>query len=157
GSQAPAAPRCNGGKQVISGPVLVTGGAGFIGSHLVQQLLADGHRVRVLDNLSTGRREFLPDHPALEFLAGDLRDARMLKRSVAGVDPVFHEAALRPAPRSIEDPYSYHDVNASGTMLLLLAAREAGVRRLVSASSSSVYGDQPVLPLHEGLRPQPIS
>src|SRR5262249_22416039 len=144
-------------KQVINGPVLVTGGAGFIGSHLVQQLLTDGHPVRVLDNLSTGRRDFLPDHPALEFLVGDIRDARMLKCAVAGVETVFHQAALRSVPRSIEDPYPHHDVTAGGPILRPLAAREAGVRRLFSASSSSVYGDQPVLPLHEGLRPQPIS
>src|SRR5262249_62196807 len=107
-------------KQVINGPVLVTGGAGFIGSHLVQRLLTDGHPVRVLDNLSTGRRDFLPDHPALEFLVGDIRDARMLKCAVAGGETVFPQAALRAVPRSIEDPYSYHDVNAGGHIMLSL-------------------------------------
>ncbi|MBI2466503.1 MAG: SDR family oxidoreductase [Candidatus Rokubacteria bacterium] len=139
------------------GLALVTGGAGFIGSHLVEALLGRGRRVRVLDDFSSGRREFLPQHPALELIAGDLRDADTLRRAVAGVDVVFHQAALRSVPRSVEDPFAYHDVNATGTMRLLLAAREAGVRRLVFASSSSVYGDQPVLPLREDQRPQPIS
>ncbi len=137
--------------------VLVTGGAGFIGSHLVEALLARGRRVRVLDDLSSGRREFLPDHPDLEPLVGDLRDPDTLRRAVAGVEGVFHQGALRSVPRSVEDPFSYHDVNATGTMRLLLAAREARVRRVVFASSSSVYGDQSLLPLHEELRPQPIS
>ncbi len=136
---------------------LVTGGAGFIGSHLVEALLARGRRVRVLDDFSSGHREFLPSHPALEVVAGDIRNPNVLQRAVAGVEVVFHQAALRSVPRSVEDPFAYHDVNATGTMRLLLAAREAGVRRLVFASSSSVYGDQPVLPLHEEQRPQPIS
>src|SRR5437867_4732007 len=138
-------------------PVLVTGGAGFIGSHLTGTLLARGRRVRVLDDFSSGQRDFLPKHPELEVIAGDLRDPDVLQRVVAGVDVVYHQAALRSVPRSVEDPFSYHDVNVTGTMRLLLAAREAGVRRVVCASSSSVYGDQPVLPLHEELRPQPIS
>ena len=138
-------------------PVLVTGGAGFIGSHLVAALLARGQRVRVLDDFSAGRREFLPAHPALEVVAGDLRDPETLRRVVPGVELVFHQGALRSVPRSVEDPYAYHDVNVTGTLRLLLAAREARVRRVVCASSSSVYGDQPVLPLHEELRPQPIS
>jgi len=139
------------------GPVLVTGGAGFIGSHLVEGLLARGRRVRVLDDFSSGRREFLPTSPDLEVVAGDLRDPEVLRRVTAGVEVIFHQGALRSVPRSVEDPFSYHDVNATGTMRLLLAARDAGVRRVVCASSSSVYGDQPVLPLHEELRPQPIS
>lgn len=139
------------------GLALVTGGAGFIGSHLVEGLLARGRRVRVLDDFSSGLREFLPSHAALEVVAGDIRDPEALRRAVAGVEVVFHQAALRSVPRSVEDPFGYHDVNATGTMRLLLAARAAGVRRLVYASSSSVYGDQPGLPLHEELRPQPIS
>jgi UDP-glucose 4-epimerase len=139
------------------GLVLVTGGAGFIGSHLVESLLAQGRRVRVLDDLSSGRREHLPEHAALELLVGDLRDEAILARALRGVDIVFHQGALRSVPKSVEQPFAYHDVNATGTMRLLLAARAAGVRRVVSASSSSVYGDQPVLPLHEGLRPQPIA
>jgi UDP-glucose 4-epimerase len=137
--------------------VLVTGGAGFIGSHLVEGLLARGRRVRVLDDLSSGHREFLPAHPDLELVVGDLRDEATLKRVMEGVEVVFHQGALRSVPRSVEEPFAYHDVNATGTMRLLLAARAAGVRRVVSASSSSVYGDQPVLPLHEGLRPMPIA
>lgn len=139
------------------GLAVVTGGAGFIGSHLVEGLLARGRRVRVLDNFSSGRREFLPTSPDLEVVAGDLRDADVLHTLLSGVEVVFHQAALRSVPRSVEDPFSYHDVNATGTMRLLLAARDAGIRRVVCASSSSVYGDQPVLPLHEELRPQPIS
>ncbi len=139
------------------GRVLVTGGAGFIGSHLVDALRARGRRVRVLDDFSSGRRRHLPRHPAVEVLIGDVRDPEVLRRSVAGVAVVFHQAALRSVPRSVEDPFSYHDVNATGTLRLLLAARDAGVRRVVFASSSSVYGDQPVLPLHEAMRPQPIS
>jgi UDP-glucose 4-epimerase len=139
------------------GLVLVTGGAGFIGSHLVQALLDRGRRVRVLDDFSSGRREFLPGHPQLEVVEGDLRDPAVLAAVVRGVDVVFHQAALRSVPRSVEDPFAYHDVNATGTMRLLLAARDAGVRRVVCASSSSVYGEQPRLPLREDLRPQPIS
>jgi len=136
---------------------LVTGGAGFIGSHLVAALLARGDRVRVLDDFSSGRRDFLPDHPGLEVVAGDVRDPGALRAALAGVDVVFHQAALRSVPRSVEYPYDYHDVNVTGTLRLLLAARDAGVRRLVFASSSSVYGEQAILPLHEELRPLPIS
>jgi UDP-glucose 4-epimerase len=137
--------------------VLVTGGAGFIGSHLVQTICARGRRVRVLDDLSSGRRQHLPEHPAVEMVIGDVRDPATLRRAVADIDVVFHQAALRSVPHSIEDPFSYHDVNATGTLRLLLAARDAGVRRVVFASSSSVYGEQPMGPLHEDLRPQPIS
>jgi UDP-glucose 4-epimerase len=138
--------------------VLVTGGAGFIGSHLTDALLARGQAVRVLDDFSAGRREFLPDrHPGLEIVAGDVRDPDAVRRAVADVDVVFHQGALRSVPLSIEQPFAFHDVNVTGTLRLLLAAREAGVRRLVFASSSSVYGDQPVLPLHEDLGPRPIS
>ncbi|HSE95320.1 MAG TPA: NAD-dependent epimerase/dehydratase family protein [Methylomirabilota bacterium] len=136
---------------------LVTGGAGFIGAHLVTRLVEDGRSVRILDDLSSGQREYVPVHPRVELRVGDIRDPDTLRRSMTDVDVVFHQAALRSVPRSVEDPWSYHDVNATGTMRLLLAAREAAVRRVVVASSSSVYGDQPVLPLHEGLRPQPIS
>ena len=137
--------------------VLVTGGAGFIGSHLVEALLDRDRRVRVLDDFSSGRRDVLPGHPHLDVVAGDLRDPAVLAAAVRGTDVVFHQAALRSVPRSVEEPFAYHDVNVTGTMRLLLAAREAGVRRVVCASSSSVYGDQPSLPLREDLRPQPIS
>jgi nucleoside-diphosphate-sugar epimerase len=142
---------------VAGAPVLVTGGAGFIGSHLVAALLERGHAVRVLDDFSAGRREHLPERADVEVIAGDVRDPATLRRATAGIEVILHQAALRSVPRSIEEPFAYHDVNATGTLRLLLAAREAGVRRVVSASSSSVYGDQPVLPLHEDLRPQPIS
>jgi nucleoside-diphosphate-sugar epimerase len=135
----------------------VTGGAGFIGSHLVAALLARGDRVRVLDDFSSGRRDFLPDHPGLEVVAGDVRDPGALRGALAEVDVVYHQAALRSVPRSVEYPYDYHDVNVTGTLRLLLAARDAGVRRVVFASSSSVYGEQAILPLHEELRPLPIS
>jgi UDP-glucose 4-epimerase len=111
----------------------------------------------VLDDLSSGRRELLPAHARLEVLVGDVRDPAMLTRAMAGAEVVFHQGALRSVPKSVEDPWAYHDVNATGTMRLLLAARAAKVRRVVVASSSSVYGDQPVLPLEETLRPQPIS
>lgn len=142
---------------MCDGIALVTGGAGFIGSHLVEALVARGCRVRVLDNLSSGRRERLPKGRAVELLVGDLRDPLTLRRATRGAEVVFHQAALRSVPRSIEDPFAYHDVNATGTLRLLLAARDAGVRRVVFASSSSVYGDQPVLPLDEDLRAQPVS
>jgi UDP-glucose 4-epimerase len=141
----------------MTGLSLVTGGAGFIGSHLVAALLARGRRVRVLDDFSSGRRAFLPEDPQLAVVAGDLRDSDALRGAVASVEVVFHQAALRSVPRSVEDPYAYHDVNATGTLRLLLAARDAGVRRVVFASSSSVYGEQTVMPLHEELRPQPIA
>jgi UDP-N-acetylglucosamine/UDP-N-acetyl-alpha-D-glucosaminouronate 4-epimerase len=142
----------------MAGPlVLVTGGAGFIGSHLVEALLARGQRVRVLDDLSSGQRGFLPSHPDLELVVGDLRDSETLDRVMRGVEVVYHQGALRSVPKSVEQPYAYHDVNATGTMRLLLAARAAGVRRIISASSSSVYGNQPVLPLHEELYPMPIA
>ncbi len=140
--------------------VLVTGGAGFIGSHLVEALLARGEQVRVLDNLSTGRREHLAavaDHPGLEFIVGDLGHPDGLTAAMRGVEVVFHQAAVRSVPRSVEDPWAAHDVNATGTLRVLLAAREAGVRRVVYASSSSVYGHQETLPLEEGLRPAPLS
>ncbi len=140
-----------------SGLMLVTGGAGFIGSHLVAGLVARGRRVRVLDDLSTGRREFLAGRGGVELLVGDVRDPDAVRRAVAGAEVVFHQAALRSVPGSVDDPFAYHDVNVTGTMRLLLAARAAGVRRLVFASSSAVYGDQPAMPLHEELRPQPIS
>jgi len=140
--------------------VLVTGGAGFIGSHLVEALLLQGERVRVLDDLSTGRREHLAavaGHPSLELVVGDLLDPERLRSEVQGVGVVFHQAAVRSVPRSVEDPWAAHEVNATGTLRLLLAAREAGVRRVVYASSSSVYGHQETLPLHEEFRPAPLS
>jgi UDP-N-acetylglucosamine/UDP-N-acetyl-alpha-D-glucosaminouronate 4-epimerase len=140
-----------------SGRSLVTGGAGFIGSHLVAALLGRRQQVRILDDFSSGRRENLPCHSDIEVMEGDIRDVAVVRRAVQGVECVFHQAALRSVPRSVEDPLAYHDVNATGTMRLLLAARDAGVRRFVFASSSSVYGQQAALPLHEELPLDPVS
>ena len=140
---------------------LVTGGAGFIGSHIAERLLRDGADVRVLDNLCTGDRANLAGFERLggrlEFIEGDLRDADDVRRAVAGVEGVFHQAALRSVPRSVDDPLSSNDVNVTGTLQLLAACRTAGVRRVVYASSSSVYGDDPTLPKVETLTPRPIS
>jgi UDP-glucose 4-epimerase len=139
------------------GLYLVTGGAGFIGSHIAEALVRRGDRVRVLDNFSTGRRENLEPLGAIDLVEGDLQDADTVRRAVAGVDGVFHQAALRSVPRSVDDPLSSNEVNVTGTLVLLLACREAGVRRVVYASSSSVYGDDPALPKVETLATRPIS
>lgn len=148
--------------QLQNVPVLVTGGAGFIGSHLVDALLDHGARVRVLDDLSTGRRENLADAMAhgagrVELLEDDLRDPAACHRACAGVDLVFHQGALGSVPRSMEDPGTTIAVNVSGTANLFAAARDAGVRRVVYASSSSVYGDSTVLPKREGEEGRPLS
>ena len=133
---------------------LVTGGAGFIGSHLVHRLVADGHRVRVIDNLSTGARANLSALDGrIEFLEGDIREPSACAAAVRGTEIVFHVAALPSVPRSIADPWASHDHNVNGTMRLLEAAREAGVRRVVYSSSSSVYGDTPTLPKIETMEP----
>jgi nucleoside-diphosphate-sugar epimerase len=138
--------------------VLVTGGAGFIGSHLVDRLLRDGHDVVVLDNLSTGRRENLAEAAdAVEFVEGDIRDLDAIRAAIRGADVVYHQAALPSVPRSIEAPADSHAANATGTLNVLIAAREADVRRVVYASSSSVYGDTPTLPKREEMAPSPLS
>ncbi|HLI26648.1 MAG TPA: SDR family oxidoreductase [Chloroflexota bacterium] len=137
---------------------LVTGGCGFIGSHLVAALLARGHRVRVLDNLATGSRENLAGLAAdVELLVGDLTDPECVRRAVQGCEVVFHQAALASVARSVEAPLPTHAANATGTLALLHAARAAGVRRVIYAGSSSAYGDSAVLPKHEDLPPQPLS
>lgn len=137
---------------------LVTGGAGFIGSHICERLLKEGHVVRVLDNLFSGKQENLESLGGeVEFIRGDIRDTRLLGEAVKGVDIVFHEAALGSVPRSVADPLTTHEVNITGTLNVLLAARDAGVRRVVYASSSSVYGETPVLPKEESMTPQPLS
>jgi len=141
----------------VSKLYLVTGGAGFIGSHIVDALAGRGDRVRVLDDFSTGRRENLAAQPGIEVVEGDLRDAAVVRRALAGVEGVFHQAALRSVPRSVDDPLSSNQVNVTGTLVLLLACRDAGVRRVVYASSSSVYGDDPVLPKVETLPTRPVS
>jgi len=137
---------------------LVTGGAGFVGSYLVRFLLDKGESVRVLDNFSTGKRENLEAVTSrIELVEGDLNDRQMVSQAVAGVDFVFHEAAIPSVPRSVEKPMESHQANASATLVLLQAAREAGVRRLVYASSSSVYGANPELPKLETMRTEPLS
>lgn len=141
---------------------LVTGGAGFIGSHIVQALLARGYFVRVLDNFATGKRENLASLNHLpsdryDLFEGDLRDMRVCRSACRGVDIVLHQAALRSVPRSVDDPSATNEVNVQGTLNILLAARDCGVKRVVSASSSSVYGESSVLPKKEDQLPMPVS
>jgi UDP-glucose 4-epimerase len=137
---------------------LVTGGAGFIGGHLVDRLLELGHSVRVLDNFSTGRRSNLRRTLAdIELIEGDLRDPDTVRRAAHGAEIVLHQGALPSVPRSVSDPRTSNAVNVEGTLNVLLAARDAGVRRVVVASSSSVYGDTPTLPKVETMPPQPRS
>lgn len=138
--------------------VLVTGGAGFIGSHLVLRLLKDGYKVRVLDNFATGSREnvrhLLND---IDLVEGDIQSYERVHAAVRGCELVFHQAALPSVPRSIQDPLTSNASNVIGTLNLLLAARDEGVRRVVFASSSSVYGANPELPKHEVMATLPIS
>lgn len=137
---------------------LVTGGAGFIGSHICERLLREGARVRVFDNFSSGKEENLRDLGGeVETINADIRDGRAVSDAMKGVHVVFHEAALGSVPRSVADPLTTHDTNITGTLNVLLAARDAGVRRVVYASSSSVYGETPTLPKHEEITPQPLS
>jgi UDP-glucose 4-epimerase len=139
---------------------LVTGGAGFIGSHIVERLLGEGHAVRVLDDFSTGRHEnlsFAKSDAPLDVVDGDIRDAGAVRAAVAGVDGVFHEAALVSVPRSVEFPETSCAINAHGTAHVFDAARRAGVRRIVYASSAAVYGDTAVLPVPEREPPRPLS
>jgi UDP-glucose 4-epimerase len=137
---------------------LVTGGAGFIGSHITKRLVSEGHHVRVLDNFSSGHEANLKSFAAdIELICGDIRDASLVNKATKGVDVVFHEAALGSVPRSVADPVTTHEVNITGTLNVLLAARDAGVKRVVYASSSSVYGETPVLPKREDMTPQPLS
>jgi nucleoside-diphosphate-sugar epimerase len=137
---------------------LVTGGAGFIGSHLVDALLGRGYRVRVLDDLSNGRRENLAAAEGrVEFLEGDIRDSETCRRACEGASVVFHQAALGSVPRSMRDPATSLGVNVAGTANVFAAARDAGVKRVVYASSSSVYGDSARLPKREGEEGRPLS
>lgn len=137
---------------------LVTGGAGFIGCNLVRFLLDRGHQVVVLDNFMTGKRENLADvGDRIELIEGDIRDRAAVDAAVAGCRAVFHEAALGSVPRSVAEPVTTHDVNVTGTVTVLEAARAADVRRVVFAASSSAYGDQEESPKHEGMVPRPIS
>jgi len=140
--------------------VLVTGGAGFIGSNLTEALLKEGHEVRVLDNFSTGKREnliFDEVYPFLEIMEGDICNLSDCREAVRGVEYVFHQAALPSVQRSVEDPLLTHSVNAGGTLNLLIASREEGVKRFIYASSSSIYGDTPTLPKKEEMPPTPLS
>src|SRR5919109_5511091 len=136
--------------QRVKDAVLVTGGAGFIGSHLVERLLAGGARVRVLDNFSTGTRANLPfareAGRRLEVVRGDIRQRGVVERAARGVRVIFHQAAMRSVPRSVRDPLGANETNVTGTLHVFEAARRAGIARVVYASSSSVYGDAPELP-----------
>lgn len=146
---------------MIKTTYLVTGGAGFIGSHIAETLLKQGHTVRVFDNLATGRQsnlDALQGHIGqVEIVDGDLRDTVAVKKAVEGVEVVFHQGALASVPRSISDPTTSLETNVNGTQHVLLAARDAGVRRVVYASSSSVYGNTPTLPKHEAMPTAPMS
>ena len=136
---------------------LVTGGAGFIGSHLAEELLRRGERVRVADSLITGKRRNLEAIPAAEFLEGDLADLEFARRAVAGMDYVLHQAAIPSVPRSVNDPITSNRANADATLNVLVAARDAGVKRLIFAGSSAEYGNTPVLPKREDMAPSPLS
>ena len=137
---------------------LVTGGAGFIGSHVVSELLQRGHDVRILDNFSTGRRENLRAiHGEVEVFEGDVRSYERAHNAVKGADFVIHLAALPSVPRSVQDPLTTNDANVTGTLNVLLAARDNGVRRVVFASSSSIYGANAAMPKREDMAAEPIS
>jgi UDP-glucose 4-epimerase len=137
---------------------LVTGGAGFIGSHIVERLAGEGHRVRVLDDLSSGKESNLASlRGDIELIRADIRDRSAVTEAMRDASVVFHQAALGSVPRSVADPVTTHEVNITGTLNVLLGARDAGVRRLVYASSSSVYGETAELPKRESMTPQPLS
>lgn len=140
--------------------VVVTGGAGFIGSHLAEELARRDYRVIILDDLSTGKVENIEDllgKENVEFIKGSITDLPLLRELFRGVDYVFHQAALPSVPRSIENPQATHEVNVSGTLNVLLAARENSIKKVLYTSSSSVYGDIPTLPKKEDMVPHPLS
>ena len=137
---------------------LITGGAGFIGSNIARHLLAEGQKVRILDNFSSGREDNLADIiNDIELVEGDIRDFWVVAKAVKGVDYVLNQAALPSVPRSVANPLTSNCVNIDGTLNMLEAARDAGVKRFVTASSSSVYGESEVLPKHEEMEPSPLS
>ena len=136
---------------------LVTGGAGFIGSHLADELVRRGDRVRVVDNLVTGKRHNLAHLPEVEFMEGDLADLAVARRAVSGVEYVLHQAAIPSVPRSVQDPITSNRANIDASLNILVAARDEGVRRLVYAGSSSAYGNTPTLPKVETMPPAPLS
>lgn len=138
--------------------LLITGGAGFIGSNIAHEALRRGHAVRILDDMSTGRRENLSEiERDVELIEADIRDRSAVEKAANGVDYILHQAALPSVARSIKDPQSTHEVNATGTLNVLLASRKASVGAVVMASSSSVYGNTPVLPKHEEMPTSPLS
>jgi nucleoside-diphosphate-sugar epimerase len=142
----------------LSGIALVTGGAGFIGSHIASALSAGGARVRILDDLSTGHRENIEEIGGdIDFIQGSVADEQLLAKAFENVELIFHEAAIPSVPRSVEAPRNTHVASVDGTFSLLLAAKEAGVKRVVYAASSSAYGDQPTLPKTEQMPPDPLS
>jgi nucleoside-diphosphate-sugar epimerase len=136
---------------------LVTGGAGFIGSHLTEELVRRGEQVRVVDSLITGHRKNLAHLNGVEFMQGDLADIAVAQRAAQGVDYVLHQAAIPSVPRSVEDPITSNRANIDSTLNVLVAARDAGVKRVVYAGSSSAYGNTPTLPKHEGMPTNPLS
>jgi nucleoside-diphosphate-sugar epimerase len=136
---------------------LVTGGAGFIGSHLVEELVRRGERVRVVDNLSTGKRQNVAHLTSVEFVEGDLADLEVARRAVTGMDYVLHQAAIPSVPRSVQDPITSNRANIDASLNILVTARDAGVKRLVYAGSSSAYGDTPTLPKIETMPTAPLS
>src|SRR5687768_4969605 len=136
---------------------LVTGGAGFIGSHISEELVRRGHTVRVADSLITGKRSNLDHVPGVEFLEGDLAEEAFAKRAVEGVQYVLHQAAIPSVPRSVKDPIASNRANVDATLNVLVAARDAGVKRLVFAGSSSAYGNTPTLPKREDMPSNPLS
>jgi nucleoside-diphosphate-sugar epimerase len=136
---------------------LVTGGAGFIGSHLVEELARRGEQVRVVDSLVTGKRQNLAHVPSVEFIEGDLADLNVARRVVTGIDYILHEAAIPSVPRSVEDPITSNRANVDASLNILVAARDAGVKRLVYAGSSSAYGNTPTLPKVETMATAPLS
>ncbi len=142
----------------LTGIALVTGGAGFIGSHIATALAASGARVRIIDDLSTGYRDNVEAiNGDVDFVEGSLADESSLRRALEGVELVFHEAAIPSVPRSVKNPRQTHIASVESTFSLLLAAKENGVRRVVYAASSSAYGDQPSLPKIENMLPEPLS
>jgi nucleoside-diphosphate-sugar epimerase len=136
---------------------LVTGGAGFIGSHLAEELVRRGHGVRVVDSLITGKRQNLAHVPAVEFTEGDLADLAVARRAVDGIDFVLHQAAIPSVPRSVQDPIASNKANIDAALNVLVAARDAHVKRVVYAGSSSAYGNAPTLPKVETMGPAPLS
>lgn len=137
---------------------LVTGGAGFIGGHIVQRLIDEGWAVRVLDDFSSGREQNLEDSlDRIELIRGDIRDRKIVERAVDGIEVIFHEAAIASVPRSVAEPIETNDINGGGTLQVLECARQAGVRRVVFAASSAAYGNSLALPKREIMKPEPLS